>query len=193
METGPRWEAPQIQQGGQETIRVSAVPGTGSQPVRTWGSPPCCKVSGVLSKTRTEPAETPPVLFGCCPNPTLGGLGHLPASSGDGGRNSGILQPCRGPREADLMEIPFHVPGSGVSSLARACGGGRRGGGTLGSVFTELLPNHRKSQLLGMKSRRRRRKRKRPRLCQLLSTATSKRKPEHCAAALQNHVRGRRG
>lgn len=26
------------------------------------------------------------------------------------------------------MEIPFHVPGSGVSSLARACGGGRRWG-----------------------------------------------------------------
>lgn len=80
--------------------------------------------------------------------------------------------------EAELskaMEIPFHIPGCGVSSLARA------GGGTLGNMFTELLPNHRKSRLLGMENGRRRRRQMWPRLCQLLSAATGKQKPEHRA------------
>lgn len=121
----------------------------------------------------------------CCPSPTPSEAGSLPGQSRAGRRNPSILQPCRWVEEADLMKAhgnPLPHSSCSVSSLARACGSGRQGGGTLENMFTEFLPNHRKSQLLGMKNGRRRQMR--PVLCQLPSTAAGKRKPERSSAVL---------
>lgn len=60
----------------------------------------------------------------CWPTPA----GGIPASSGpaDGWGRPTSLKP---------VEIPFHIPGCGVSSLARACSSGRRGEAVWGTCL----------------------------------------------------------
>lgn len=138
-----------------------------------------CKASGPFCKTRDDQpwAEYLSAVG------VLGGMGW--ASSWH----------CRGAKEGNLVK----AHGNPLPHSQQWCFLSHKGmrwwqeeGGTLENMFTELLPNHGKSQLLGMKSRKRK-KRKRPRLCQLLSTTAGKQKPEHSTAVMQRHERYRRG